>query len=44
MLTFLIIIASVGVLTALNMIISENRRRKKANQKLKKFEEEHPRK
>jgi len=44
MLTFLIIIASVGVLSAINMILSENKKRKRANQKLKRFEEEHPRK
>ena len=42
MFEILIIVAFLGVLSAIKMIISERKRRKKANQELKRFEEEHP--
>lgn len=40
----LVLVAIAGVIYAIRMIISENKRRKKADQDLKRFEEEHPRK
>jgi hypothetical protein len=42
MFEILIIVTFLGVLSAIKMVISERKRRKKANQELKIFEEEHP--